>query len=313
MKGIGGYFELELHNREHHYHDTPYKMKNGRAALHSKLAFIKPLLVYVPYYTCDSMLEPFAVANVAYRFYEISEKFEPEELPELKAGEYFLHVNYFGVKEAITANLSAKYEDKLIIDATQAFFMNGNGVSWLFNSCRDGAYLYVPTGIEMSVTATKNEKYLTEHLLKRFNGFTQEGYSFFQKNEEMMDCDIVGMSTFSKQLLSGVDYDNVAERRRLNYCILRDAFKGINIFEESCSDQDVPMCYPLLLDKKVDRRKLAEQNIFVPVFWNEVLGRLPDGFDTEKRITEYLLPLPVDHRYTPDDMYHVIKTLANIL
>jgi hypothetical protein len=319
MKSIGGYFELELHSREHHYHDTPYRLKNGRAALYAILEFAKPTLVYVPYYTCDSMLEPFTAADIPFSFYEINARLEPKDLPRLKAGEYFLYVNYFGVKNEAVSELSKRYKDKLIIDATQAFFLMGKGAYWLFNSCRkffgvpDGAYLYTPASVDLPVVVAKNEQYITDHLLKRFQGQTQEGYAYFQKNEALMDCDIVGMSALSEQLLSGVDYGYATEKRLENYQILGEAFKSVNLHDDAFSNLGVPMCYPLLLDRKVDKNKLIAGNIFIPAFWNEVLVRETQGFEFEKQFTQRLLPLPIDHRYTTEDMTYLVKALKTIL
>ncbi|MCD6012865.1 MAG: hypothetical protein K0Q79_2727 [Flavipsychrobacter sp.] len=318
MKSIGGYFELESDGEGGHYHGTPYRMKNGRAALHYVLMHIKPTLVYVPYYTCDSLLEPFNVGNFQYRFYEINEQLEPKVLPELKTGEYFLCINYFGIKGDATAALSEKYKDKLIIDATQAFFMKGDGVSWLFNSCRkffgvpDGGYLYAPQNVELATVTTKNEKYITTHLHKRLEGYAQEGYPFFQQNEELMDCEITGMSEFSERILSGIDYDAVKKRRLENFGYLHAQFGHMNLMSGTLREGDVPMCYPLLLDKAVDKSLLFSKNIFIPTLWKEVLEREP-GYTTEKRITTDLLPLPIDHRYTTADMAYLAQSLNNIL
>ncbi len=332
VKSIGGYFELEATSGKHHYHDTPFALKNGRAALLYILAQIKPSLVYIPYYTCDSLIEPFKVSGVEYRFYEINEQLEPRGLPELKEGECFLYINYFGLKGATTALLSEKYKDKLITDATQAFFMKGDGVSWLFNSCRkffgvpDGGYVY-PTRVGQthgegsaragqthgSAPTGKNEKYITTHLYKRLEGQAQEGYPFFQQNEELMDCELTGMSEFSEKVLAGVDYNEVRKRRLANFGYLHEQFGKINLLNIELQSDEVPMCYPLLLNKNIDKSLLFNKHIFIPTLWGEVLERVHEGYDTEKRIALSLLPLPIDHRYTTADMAYLSESLNNIL
>jgi hypothetical protein len=45
---------------------------------------VKPSLVYVPFFTCDGLLEPFAKAGTRYEFYAINEQPETEHLPHLK-------------------------------------------------------------------------------------------------------------------------------------------------------------------------------------------------------------------------------------
>src|SRR5579864_5943986 len=99
MKEIGGYFELELKKEGYHYHDTPHALKSGRAALHHMLDHLKPSLVYLPFYTCDALLEPLKEANIPYEFYPVNDKLEPVTLIDLREGEYFLYIDYFGLKK----------------------------------------------------------------------------------------------------------------------------------------------------------------------------------------------------------------------
>src|ERR1700748_1334145 len=100
MMPVGGYFELELKNGERSYHDTPYNFKSGRSSLKNLFNYIEPSLVYVPYYTCNALLEPFEERGIKYQFYEIDKNLEPKELFELGDKEYFLYINYFDLKRA---------------------------------------------------------------------------------------------------------------------------------------------------------------------------------------------------------------------
>ncbi len=320
MKSIGGYFELEVTGKGKQYHDTPYRIKNGRSALHFILAAMKPALVHMPYYSCSSLLEPFAVSGCKYQFYEVDAALEPLSLPDLQPNEYFLYINYFGLKDQMASRLSVKYKDKLILDCTQAFFMKGNCVSWYFNSCRkffgvpDGAYLYIPAGTNLKPPTGRNERYVTEHLTKRLEGHTSEGYPFFLQNEELMDCEITGISAFSERLLSGINYNEVIERRLANYTTLHNKLCHINQYTALLTDGCVPMCYPLLLmNETADAVKRKLNNIFIPTFWGEVIERSSTGYEAEKNIAEKLLPLPIDHRYSTSDMEYLAASLNNIL
>lgn len=318
MKTIGGYFELELSKGSHNYHDTPYAMKSGRASLYHILSEVKPSLVHVPFYTCDTLLEPFAPVGGRYQFYAINDRLEPAEEIYLKDGEYILYVNYMGLKDETVAQLSAKYKDKLIVDCTQAFFMKGNGRSWFFNSCRkffgvpDGSYIYPPAGITMPVVEDKNERYIYDHLVKRFNGHPSDGYDLFVKNESLAGDGVLAMSRLTEHLLSEVNYDEVARIRRGNFDFLQNRFRDINTF--TCATADgVPMCYPLLPDKIADRSVLYAQNIFIPAFWTDVLNRNIDGFEVEKKLSAHLLPVPIDHRYSIQDMEVLCNAIEGIL
>ncbi len=320
MKSIGGYFELEVTAKGQQYHDTPYRIKNGRAALHFILAAMKPALVHIPYYSCSSLLEPFAVSGCKYQFYEVDAALEPLSLPDLQSNEYFLYINYFGIKDQMASRLSVKYKDRLILDCTQAFFMKGNGVSWFFNSCRkffgvpDGAYLYVPEGAGLKPPTGRNQRYVTEHLIKRLEGNTSEGYPIFLQNEDLMDCEITGMSEFSEQLMSGINYTEVMEKRLANYSALHERLGDINQYNALSADGCVPMCYPLLLlNETADAVKRKLNNIFIPTFWGEVTERSATGYEVEKNIAEKLLPLPIDHRYSTSDMEYLAASLYNIV
>jgi hypothetical protein len=319
MNAIGGYFGLELAAGSLSYHTTPHNFKSGRSSLHYILRMFKPQVVYIPYYTCDGILESFAAAGVNFKFYEINELLEPVSLPELKANEYFLYINYFDIKRNKVAALSQQYGDKLIVDSTQSFFEKGNGKSWYFNSCRkffgvpDGSYLYVPYHINTTPVPSKNEVYKVDHLIQRFNGHPEQGYKSFQENEVLLGADIVGMSRLSEHILSFIDYSSVIATRRSNYQYLHEIFKGRNILQAELETDSVPMYYPLLLDTEVNKYRLYAKNMYVPTFWKDVMVRGDSGFETEKKLTTNLLPLPVDHRYTIEDMERLAEELKEII
>lgn len=319
MKPIGGYFELELARGNRHYHDTPLTLKSGRASLHYLLNIMRPSLVYVPFYTCDALLEPFAVAGIKYRFYSVNQHLEIADTVHLKTGEYLVYVNYFDLKRDYTSELADKYGDRLVIDATQAFFLKGDGRSWLFNSCRkffgvpDGSYLYTPGNINILPAAGRNEKYTTDHLLKRFNGHVREGYPSFVANEEMCDSTVTGMSVLSEHILSLADYEAVAERRRSNYNFLFDFFREFNLFQTPPAGESAPMCYPLFTGGDFDKSALLAKDIFIPTFWEEVMKRKDHGFDFEKEFANGLLPLPVDHRLGADDMERLANEVMEMI
>jgi hypothetical protein len=319
MNPIGGYYGLELAKGPYSYHTTPYTFKSGRSSLHSILRLLRPALVYIPFYTCNGLLESFQAANTPYCFYSINDRLEPDDLPDLEEHEYFLYINYFDIKRSFVNKLSDKYAGKLIVDCTQAFFMKGNGQSWFFNSCRkffgvpDGSFLYAPDRTSMPLAPGINEQYTVEHLLLRFNGHTEEGYQAFLENELLCGTEITGMSVLSQYLLSNINYAEVIARRTANYLCLDKVLAGLPGFSPEPRDLGVPMVYPLLLHKEPDRKLFNSHRIYLPAFWADVLHREERGFDTEKRITAQLLPLPVDHRYDNNDMERMITLIKQSL
>lgn len=308
MKPVGGYFELELNKGRYSYHEVPYTFKSGRSALHYMLRLCKPSIVHIPFYTCSALLQSFEAAGVIFRFYTIDENLEPVTLPELANDEYFLYINYFGLKDATVNKLSAKYGNRLIADCTQAFFTKGNGRSWFFNSCRkffgvpDGAYLYPPDHIQVEVIENRNEVYTVQHLVKRFNGHIREGYTAFKENEKLCGPEIKRMSAISENLLSHIDYSEVIASRRANFDCLHKIFKSQNQLAIITGEENVPMVYPLMTANQTNRNILYDNGVYIPTFWAEVKAGREAGYETERKLAEKLLPLPIDHRYTEADM-----------
>src|SRR5690606_35186346 len=98
MKEIGGYFGLELDNHDH-YHKNAVFLNTARNCFEYILQARKINKVYLPYYTCDVILEPIVTQNIDYEFYSIDENFDP--IINFKLGEFevLLYVNYFGIKQ----------------------------------------------------------------------------------------------------------------------------------------------------------------------------------------------------------------------
>lgn len=317
MKPIGGYFELELEKGPESFHTKAFTFKSGRSSMLYILRNLKPSLVYLPFYTCDGLLEPFYVSDTPFVFYPVNKQLEPVSLPILKKNEYFLYINYFDLKRPYVEELSKTFGDKLIVDCTQAFFMRGNGNSWFFNSCRkffglpDGSYLYPPDEHEMTQVEDRNEKFTVDHLLKRFNGHPEAGYRSFQINESLCGAEISGMSRLSEFLLSKIDFNAVIKMRRSNFYYLQSVFSE-RCFLDNEDDDSVPMVFPALWDKNINRVQLSTGNLFIPVFWNDVIKRDHSGFDLEKRLSNRILPLPVDHRYKLNDMVQMENILKTI-
>lgn len=319
MNEIGGYFGLELTKGERHYHTSSYKMKSGRSSLSFILGNLKPHHVYLPFYTCDALLEPFEANNIPYSFYAINKNFELENMPVIKDGEMLVYINYYGIKDDYAEQLSDKYSDKLIVDCTQAYFAKGNGRSWYFNSTRkffgvpDGSDLYAPDGFDLKDVYSAlpvNDNYITDHLVARFNGDTQRGYSYFQKNEMLNGGGAAKMSILTQSLLSSIDFEKVMDVRRENFNYLHTHLKDSNRLSISNSSSFVPFFFPYLPAHTIEKKKLWAENIFIPVLWNDCLKRDNSiQFPVEKVLSNELLPIPVDQRYTGLQMDRMLEKL----
>lgn len=69
-----------------------------------------------------------------------------------------------------------------------------------------------------------------------------------------------------------------------------------------------PFCYPLVSGIPHLRDSLVEAGIALPLFWPEVI-RETQASSTENYLARNLLPLPLDQRYSEDDMACLIRLI----
>lgn len=312
---IGGFFELERPLTGNGFHQRGYGFANGRTCFRIVLRNVRPSNVYIPYYCCDTLLEPLIIEQIKYEFYPITETFEPLYLPELRDDELFLYINYFGVKTKCVHALVEHYGSQVIIDDTQNYFAQGYQRGWSFNSARkffgvpDGGYLYSP--YELIQDYKRNTNFITDHLFLRLDHRREEAFHFYRKNEEHQNCDLSGISCFTENILKGLDYEFIANRRRENFDFFAGHLGNLNrLHNLEIKGSDVPFCYPLLISGEVSRSLFYSNKIFLPVLWEDVTDRKGNGnFPLERQIVNDLLPLPIDHRYEEKDLIKILHLL----
>ena len=88
-------------------------------------------------------------------------------------------------------------------------------------------------------------------------------------------------------------------RRRANYEALHAALAPHNALD--CPAGADAMIYPFLCRVDGLRGRLIKNKVYVSQWWKYLLELLPAD-SVEADYSRYLLPLPIDQRYTPDDM-----------
>jgi hypothetical protein len=306
MKEIGGYFELEL-RKGNEYHADAIALNTGRNALELILITKKYTKVYIPYFTCDVILEPFVKHQIAYEFYSINEAFEPViDYAKIKQNEGFLYTNYFGLKDEFIKKL-ATYCSNLIIDNSQSFFSKPiNGVP-TFYSCRkffgvpDGAYVYL-NGVSFEKLKTDHSESRFDHLLKRIDFNANKGYINFIENENSLAGQpILQMSNLTKSLLKNIDYETIKENRKVNFYFLQSYLSSKNMLQFEIDDYTVPFTYPFFLGQSNLKQKLIENKVYLPTFWPNVFEWCSKT-TIEYKYSKYILHLPIDQRYSLNDM-----------
>lgn len=315
-KTIGGYIELQLPQGKELY-PSLIPLNTGRNALEYLLRIKNYSLVYLPYFTCEVLLEPLRKLHIPFRFYHIDQNLNPPRHFEPGAGECMLYTNYFGIMQQSIKKLSEKTTN-LIIDNAQAFFCPPLENVDTFYSCRkffgvpDGAYLHTNSNIRLSLESDISV-YRFSHLIKSIDLSIETGYHDYIKNNiGLSNNAIKKMSVLTKNILSGIDYENCRQIRNKNFNYLHHALSSQNELKFDISTVNGPMVYPFLPVKSGIRKALIAKKIFVATYWPNVTEwTSSDTF--ENHLTENLVALPIDHRYTISDMDRIIGTLKELL
>lgn len=315
MKAIGGYFELEL-NKKGEYHQEAIRLNTGRNAFEYLLLANAYAKVYMPFFTCDVLLEPLEKLQIAYEFYNIDEQFEPLfDYDIVQSNEIFLYTNYFGLKDDFINTLAVQFK-KLIIDNSQSFYSKPlKGIDTFYSPRKffgvpDGAYLYSNKKLEMSFEKDVSFDRCS-HLLKRMDSDAESGYSDFIVNDAgLMNQDIKEMSNLTQALLSAIDYNVSADKRIQNFNLLHQALKESNKLEIDVLNIGVPMVYPYWSDDETLRQKLLDNKVYTAIYWNNVKQWSLAGI-LEHRFVDEIVYLPIDQRYSYVEIEYIIKVILN--
>lgn len=313
MEAIGGYFSLELPQREE-YHKHAIRLNTGRNSLEYILRVREYKKVYVPYYTCEAVMEPINKLGIPYEFYYIDVLFEIRDRFTLKESEALLYTNYFGLKQHYVEQLAERIGSRLIVDNTQAFYAKPIPGIDTFYTCRkffgvpDGAYLYCDKELDEEIEQDYSYNRVA-HLVKRIDLSAEDGFKDFRRVDDGLDNQpIRKMSKLTQRMMQSIDYEDAAQRRRANFQMLHEALGKDNNLELHLEEDAVPMVYPYLVPVEGLREKLIENKIFVARYWPNVLDWTMKD-DVEYLLASQMLPLPIDQRYGKVDMKKITEIL----
>ncbi|MGH8439206.1 MAG: hypothetical protein ACRERW_09150, partial [Pseudomonas sp.] len=237
----------------------------------------------------------------------------------LDSDEALLYVDFFGLKSDYIRNvLAPHYRHQLIVDNAQALFTEPlPGIATLYSPRKfvgvaDGGWL-VNAPDDLPPFAASSSLARFSALLGRLEDSPQQHYAAFQDSELALQTEgIKAISVSTARVLDSLDYTQIARQRMANLAQLRQRLDPLNRFSAWPAQRVAALCYPLLLacadSAERLRRHLLEQTIFVPCYWQEVLSASATP-DTERSWAQCLLALPIDQRYSVDDM----NRLADII
>lgn len=313
---FGGYLPIELTTQKEYFdsYGDVMRFNSARNAILYYLMAKKAEKVYIPVYLCESVRNSLEKYNISYAYYNIDSDFSPL-IEDVKESEAIIVTNYYGIGHN-NERLVDKFPN-VIFDNTQAFYekpvkgaANVYSARKFFGVC-DGAYL-----ISENIPPALHEPYKPEHsgfLTDCITHSTNYAYNEFLLNEKQIEeSSVLGMSSLSRRILQGTDYDNVRKIRQNSFRLLNDKLNSINELKLPSNPDTVPMTYPLLLSRDGFRQALVSEKVYVPQWWKYILSE-NNANSFERKLSEFLIPLPIDQRYTATDMENLCSKVISIL
>lgn len=306
---------------------------------------LKSKKVLLPAYTCYSVIQPFIKLGFDISYYDCNDSFQVylSELNKIISKEnpsvvYLLP--YFGFNTIVQDEQLDNQSRIIILDSTHCHFSKHQLIKadYIITSLRkwgplpDGAvarkisgnFLIQPPKLSdinliqnMVVAYQVKDRYINHQI-----GNKEEYLAFFKRAEDIIrqNNEIFRMSSLSVNSWNCLysNQENLTNSRRNNFFKLQSYSKwhyfGIPLF--SLSENDVPLFFPLLVpkDRNLLQTLLAQANIFCPIVWPN-----PYNQDTYKvspiinRLRNEILCIPIDQRYTIEDMTIVIDALDGLL
>lgn len=327
-KEIGGYLELERLGGSDYYPEL-YKFNLGRTALVWLLEQLHCSRLYVPCYCCDSVAKTARSAGFDVQLYHIDEKLRPISEGDgivLGNSEWLYLVNFYG---QLTGEKIAEYKEqygRVIVDHAQGFFQKPVcGLPTIY-SCRkfigvsDGAYLDLGTANGLTEEAMKSADSRFEalptditkdrigYLFGRLEENARDHYSdMLAQSDKFAEAAPMKMSLLTENILRGIDYERIREKRVSNYLILQELLPTENPFTRRLPV--APFAYPYYHEDGVALRKaMAAKNIFIPTNWSYLIEN-DSASALEQEWSANILPLPVDQRYGEEEMVYLAKMI----
>jgi hypothetical protein len=318
-EAIGGYFQLELPRAGTQYHRDALRFQSSRAAFLALLRDCRPSAVWMPWYICESMLEPLVMAGIPIKRYELDERLRVKSA-EPAHDEWLLYVNYFGLCDSNVDDVLDRFSrERVVIDNAQAFFTQPRDCLATLYSPRkfvgvpDGGYLVTNKAISAPEAVDHASLDRCAHLLRRIADDAESGYAHYAAAEESLKLqEPKRMSALTQRILASIDYDDVRARRVENFAFLREKLQRHNHFSFHARPDAVPLCYPYLGAPAGTRDELQAKRIYTASYWPEVASS--EGMpDFERSLSGSTVFLPCDQRLSRAQLETMVRYLLDRL
>lgn len=316
--------------------------RSGRDAMKAAARIIGGRRVLLPALCCESMILPFAANGYDVDFYRLNPDLTGDEAyvrEKLTDGTVLLYMRYFGVRPFTDEFLLSLRESvrgiTLIEDRTHdvivprgeerfapdavlaslrkwAALPEGGMLRTGMGSCAaDADARFGDTRREVMEMKMRYLETWEPELKKEFLNKLHSAERLL--DESGKPC---GMSAEYEALLRCIDFTALLAKRRANIARLKErlaALDGTRLRFLSEHPEESTLYFPVYLENRGDiQRAMAQRGVYCPVIWPEPEAAR-GACEVSKYVTEHMLALPCDQRYTPEDMDFIADTIIEAL
>ena len=298
--------------------------RSGRDAMKAAARIIGGRRVLLPALCCESMILPFAANGYDVDFYRLNPDLTGDEAyvrEKLTDGTVLLYESVRGItliEDRTHDVIVPRGEERFVPDAVLASLRKwaalpeGGMLRTGMGSCAaDADARFGDTRREVMEMKVRYLETWEPELKKEFLNKLHSAERLL--DESGKPC---GMSAEYEALLRRVDFTALLARRRANVARLKEklaALDGTKLRFLSGHPEESTLYFPVYLENRGDiQRAMAQRGVYCPVIWPE--PEAAHGVcEVSRYVTEHMLALPCDQRYTPEDMDFIADTLTEAL
>lgn len=312
-------------------------VKSGRNAIKALCDMLGDRkTVLLPAFTCSTVIDPFCKSNFEIFYYDINDDFtiDTDNLNYLitnKKLDMILVHSYWGFDTCRKADaILQQFRDNggiLIEDLTQALFSENVRLEADYYVSSLRKFFAIPNGgfvmskNEMNIQIESDKSGIDEiagktYMLKKDymdykNNAKVEFKEGYKKINSIMEDNsaIYEISHMAEHILSRLDIGYIKEQRIKNYNYLHSYVnkncKKLRAAMPSAGQGTVPLYFPVFVENRAYfQTYMSERDIYCPVVWpKSELIKVP--FKNVDKIYKNLICIPIDQRYTKEDMMHI--------
>lgn len=334
-------FEEELNSDNKLFWDIGQDVRftlSGRTSIHYVLKNIllkrNVQRVYMPSYSCSSMIQPFEELGIEVEYYDVYYNEGLKYNIDLNENcDIFFAMNYFGYSKTNMEEYIKKFKAKgkiVIEDITHSIFSDkrysiysdyvvGSLRKW-FPISSGAIAACMNSNFELDLRNDSNEELINlknkamqnkKVYIDSKKGSKEEFLNQYAESNHILSENYKYYSIDSKsyEIIMGMDLEKIKNQRKENTKVIYEKLKNnmnIRFLVENYNEDDCLLFVPILLKHKIRnelRNYLISKNVFLPVHW-PLDERINNIFDKE-------LSLVCDQRYSEKQIESYIDLIID--